>query len=174
MSESASRLPARPSLEQLHKQAKDLLRQYRAGNSGAADRFRACNPRFVSSDHGSPGLADAQFVIARESGFESWAKLKHHIESLPALTLEPFRKQASDLLAAIQSDDTDALQRLGDILGRTFSPQELGVYITQRLGALDAFTLDDARRLVARQYGFEDWTALVASIQQPPLLLKLG
>ena len=168
MSESHSRLSARPSLEQLHKQARDLLRQYRSGDPGAADRFRACNPRFVSSDHGRPVLADAQFVIARESGFESWARLKHHLESLPALTLEPFRQQASDLLGAIQSDDTDALQRLGDILGRTFSPQELGVYITQRLGALDVFTLDDARRLVARQYGFEDWPALATSLQRPP------
>ena len=31
MSDSAPHLPARPSLEQLRKQAKELLRQYRAG-----------------------------------------------------------------------------------------------------------------------------------------------
>jgi hypothetical protein len=39
MSESNAGLPARPSLEQLRKRAKELLRAARAGNSPAADRF---------------------------------------------------------------------------------------------------------------------------------------
>lgn len=56
-----SRLPARPSLEQLHKQAKELLR---------------------NSANSEMKLANAQFAIARKYGFESWARLKHHIESL--------------------------------------------------------------------------------------------
>ena len=68
MSDPVRRLPARPSLEQLHKQAKELLSQYRA-------------------DHGSMALADAQFVLAREYGFESWAKLKHHIEAMRSARL---------------------------------------------------------------------------------------
>ena len=41
MSEFVSRLPARPSLEQLRKQAKDLLRDYRTGDIAVAERFRA-------------------------------------------------------------------------------------------------------------------------------------
>src|SRR5580698_5192876 len=64
MSDSRSRLPARPSLEQLQKQAKELLRQYRAAGS----------PRDAV-------LADAQFAIARQYGFETWAKLKYHAAS---------------------------------------------------------------------------------------------
>ena len=76
----APRLPARPSLEQLHKQAKDLLRLYQAGDSAAVERFR----------DGAATLANAQFVIAREYGFESWAKLKHHVEGLHPPALEPF------------------------------------------------------------------------------------
>jgi hypothetical protein len=63
MSDVVRRLPARPSLEQLHKQAKELLRKYRAGQE-------------------SMTLADAQFALAREYGFESWAKLKHHVEAM--------------------------------------------------------------------------------------------
>jgi len=39
MSDSAPRLPAHPSLEQLHKQAKELLRQYRAGEQTARNAW---------------------------------------------------------------------------------------------------------------------------------------
>ena len=67
MPEFASRLPARPSPEQLRKQAKDLLREDRAGDTAVAERFRA-----VTKPPADPGvihaatLADAQFVLARE------------------------------------------------------------------------------------------------------------
>ena len=68
MSDAVRRLPARPSLEQLHKQAKELLREYRADQEGMT-------------------LAHAQFVLAREYGFESWAKLKYHIEAMRSAAL---------------------------------------------------------------------------------------
>ncbi len=54
-------LPARPSLEWLKKTAKDELQ-----------RLRAANPRAV--------LAEAQLALAREYGFDSWRKLKRHVE----------------------------------------------------------------------------------------------
>jgi ankyrin repeat protein len=78
MSESQSSLPARPSLEQLKKRAKELLRSIRAADPRAVTRLRghgARPPRDAS-------LADAQLVIAREHGFASWAKLKRHIQSI--------------------------------------------------------------------------------------------
>ena len=40
MSESASGLPARPSLEQLRKRAKELLRDARAGDADSMARLR--------------------------------------------------------------------------------------------------------------------------------------
>jgi hypothetical protein len=70
MSDSPSCLPARPSLEQLQKQAKELLKQHRAGERAALDRFLAVNMRSADSQ---PTLADAQFILAREYGFETWA-----------------------------------------------------------------------------------------------------
>jgi hypothetical protein len=57
------RLPERPSLEQLRKQAKEHL-----------ETLRAIDP--------STGLAAAQHALARESGFESWARLVHHVASV--------------------------------------------------------------------------------------------
>lgn len=73
----AKELPAHPSLDQYKKQAKDLLKSCQAGDAEAirrAERFKL-NPTEVS-------LAGAQFVIAREHGFESWPKFKKHIESI--------------------------------------------------------------------------------------------
>ena len=49
MSDSSSRLPARPSLEQLQKQARELLKQHRAGETAALElgQFR-CEPGWDS------------------------------------------------------------------------------------------------------------------------------
>ena len=76
MAVSASRsLPSRPSLEQLRKQAKDLVDAWRAGDVLARERVRAHKPQARE-----PLLADAQFVLAREYGFDSWPKLAHYVE----------------------------------------------------------------------------------------------
>src|SRR3954453_19146478 len=65
-------LPARPDLEQLRHQAKDLLRSANQGDPNALARIRAISDRVI--------LASAQLAIAREYGFESWPKLKREVE----------------------------------------------------------------------------------------------
>ncbi len=72
MSDIAPRLPARPSIEQLRKQAKELLKQYQAGEPSAVERLAKLGSR-------NPCLADAQYIIARECGFEDWTKLKEQV-----------------------------------------------------------------------------------------------
>src|SRR5688572_8254701 len=80
MSDPTSRLPGRPSLEQLRKRAKDLLRAVRAGVTAAIARFRDTDPRLgAAADSKDAILADAQLVIAREHGFRSWGQLVHHL-----------------------------------------------------------------------------------------------
>jgi len=115
MSDSAPRLPLHPSFEQLQKQAKELLKDYRAGDSQARERFRA-----VKSDAGEANLADAQFVIAREYGFDSWAKLKHHVESLPPAGFEQYEQLAKALAAAYSTADVDAIRKLNWDYGTSF------------------------------------------------------
>ena len=78
MSESHPSLPARPSLEQLKKRAKELLRAIRAADPAAVARLGA----HLSRHAGDAALADAQLVIAREHGFASWARLKRHVQSV--------------------------------------------------------------------------------------------
>src|SRR5579864_4683528 len=74
-------LPARPNLEQYKKQAKDLVRDYRAGDPAALRRVHRHHPRFSTNLQHVP-LTDAQLVIAREHGFESWPKFAAHIRHL--------------------------------------------------------------------------------------------
>jgi len=94
-------LPARPNLEHLKKQAKDLLHDFQQGDPEAIQRLSAS---------GNPKLADAQHAIALEYGFASWPKLKEHIESL-ARPVDP----AEALTAAVQSNDA---ARLSQVLQR--------------------------------------------------------
>src|SRR6188474_2464335 len=83
-SQSSAPLPERPNLEQLKKQAKSLLHAARAAEASALERFRLL-PAFARksvAELGAAGLAlhDAQSVIAREHGFESWNALREHVE----------------------------------------------------------------------------------------------
>src|SRR5258708_1882699 len=121
MSDSASRLPAHPSLEQLRKQAKELLRQYRAGETTALERFRAASPR--RDDHGvsqSVALADAQFVIAREYGFETWAKLKHHVEALRPSGIAQYERLSREVAEAYSSGDVNSIREINSNYGTSF------------------------------------------------------
>jgi hypothetical protein len=80
-------LPSNPSLEHLKYQAKDLLEALSQGNIEAIARTREFHPKCarMSDDEirsSKLSLADAQLIIAREYGFESWPKLKHQVESV--------------------------------------------------------------------------------------------
>lgn len=84
---SIKALPHHPSLEQYKKQAKDLLRDCRLDLPGALSRVQQHHPRFSIRPESEPpvtrvSLTDAQLVIAREHGFESWPKFAAHIETL--------------------------------------------------------------------------------------------
>lgn len=101
-------LSARPSLEQLRNQAKDLRKQFLAGEPAAVERVRAFHP---DSNHPGPGefrLHEAQFVLAREYGFASWARLKEHVESILLETGEPMEL----LKQAFHADDASWLRKL--------------------------------------------------------------
>ncbi len=71
------RLPKQPSLEQLRKQAKDLLEQYRAADPAAVAEVQQFERR---PDPAAFALNDAQRVLARAYGYESWPKLKAFVD----------------------------------------------------------------------------------------------
>ena len=97
-------LPAKPNLEHLKKQAKQLLHNVRLGDPDAVERFRTLGP-VPAAD--SPDLSDAQHAIAREYGFASWPKLKEHVDAM-ARALVP-----AELLArAVCDSDAGKVARI--------------------------------------------------------------
>lgn len=80
------RLPRKPSLDHLKKQAKDLLSRHREGDPEAVARVQATLPRAVPD---SLRLHDAQACIARDYGFASWTELKRFVALSSAQTSDP-------------------------------------------------------------------------------------
>ena len=106
-------LPARPSLEQYKKQAKELLKAYRSADVESIRRVKRNHPRFASLaepglEIGKFALADAQLVIAREHGFESWPKFAKQIEVINSQMAAESDPLAAFIDAAIWHGTRDA------------------------------------------------------------------
>src|SRR4029450_5136691 len=97
----ARALPDRPDLAQYKKQAKDLLRAWRGGDPEAIARVTTQHPRLRSrgaSPDAAFQLADAQLVIAREHGDDSWAAFAARIAAIAGAPPVPPRKLHHDSL----------------------------------------------------------------------------
>jgi ankyrin repeat protein len=97
----ARRLPAKPNLNQLKKQAKDLLKAFQAGESLAIEEVRAHYPEAIGAPEGFQ-LADAQLVLARSYGLQSWPKLKAFVDGV---TISRF-------MDAVKSGDTEPVRAM--------------------------------------------------------------
>ena len=141
------RLPARPSLEQLRKQAKELSRS-----------------------EGIP-LAAAQLRLAGSYGFESWPRLVHHVAAVSPSGLAIYDRLAQQLAAAYTTGDFTAIREINWELGTSFVWDRDLTQMQARLSGWFAaehrtpeLAIADARRLIARQMGFDTWDALVRSL----------
>jgi ankyrin repeat protein len=108
------------NLEQLRKQAKELVRAARAGDADAAARLGGRPPI----------LASAQLALAREHGYRSWPALVQALEADPdafvVAATSRRRDRADAMLAARPELERDRWARL--VLGRGWDgdPNELG------------------------------------------------
>jgi hypothetical protein len=114
---SSRTLPARPSLAKLKRQARELQRDHTEGRASAAARVAAHHPRLK----GRPprevlahplALADAQLVLAREYSFESWAALKHRVETGKRVAAFQPHPRFAEALAALDAGDAGRLRAL--------------------------------------------------------------
>ena len=80
------RLPVRPDLDQLQRQAKELLRAIHAGDADAVAELREHHPESMAP--ASAKLADAQFVLARSYNASSWTRLVHAVQLAEAIWLD--------------------------------------------------------------------------------------
>src|SRR5215469_12888613 len=99
------KLPARPSLESLRKQAKKLARGIAAGDAGAIDRARAQLPQTKLP----LSQRDAQLVLAREYGFPGWKDLIKEVKRRLGSGLEWAVSQAR---RCIHENDIEGLRQL--------------------------------------------------------------
>lgn len=163
MSDRHFELPDHPDLEYYRKQAKHLLRSYADGDAVAQARVadvlgdRAAE-RFL--------LSDAQFVLAQEHGFRTWAEFRADIESQRTTGDRPvsrlwgmapgsYASLADTLLTDLRRNDPGALRRLR-------------AYVPRYAAATDAATaeLRDARLIIARELGFPTWPELVSRAEK--------
>ena len=147
MSDTPRSLPPRPSLEQLRKQAKDRL---------------ASMP--------NAKLADAQFALACEYGFDCWPKLVRHVEGLHSPAIAQHDRMAHDMVAAYRNRDEAAAARLNELFHSAITVDQIQDFIRNRLfnrtggqDMLEAFDVSAARVLVAGLFGFESWDDLLAT-----------
>lgn len=87
------RLPNRPHLDQLKKQAKDLLAAYKSGDPAALARLREFLPAAAAKDDETIGnlalrLHDGQSCVAREYGFASWRDLSSFVAARRAYSID--------------------------------------------------------------------------------------
>ena len=102
---STSRLPVRPSLESLRKQAKKLARDIVAGNAVGIARARAQ----LSKVELPLSQRDAQWVLAREYGFPGWKDLVKEVERRLGRGLEWAVSEARHI---IHDNDVEGLRQL--------------------------------------------------------------
>jgi ankyrin repeat protein len=110
-------LPERPSLAQLKLQAKELQRVHSERRQAAAARMIANHPRYAHASvqgvlDAPLRLADAQLIIAREYGFQSWAALKHVVETESRVAKYTSHPRFNQAVAAIDAGDLKTLEAL--------------------------------------------------------------
>ena len=88
-----------PDLEQLKRQAKELLDDYRASSPETVAEVDAYHRTATPATF---ALHDAQFVLARSYGFESWPKLKAAVDGVTAVKLHE----------AVESGDLETTRHL--------------------------------------------------------------
>jgi ankyrin repeat protein len=143
-------LPSAPSLEQLRKRAKDLLRAHRNDDAEAHARVAAHHPGARDRASDELNLSDAQLVIAREHGFASWPRLRAYADRVAA--------HGPNLQHAFHDDLAYYEGRAGGLLASAQDGTPGAVQAFERLGAPP--TEAGARTVVARMHGFASWPAL--------------
>ena len=110
------RFPPNPNVAQLKKQAKDLLEAHRARSREACERISEQFPKLAGAPYETVAdaafcLQDAQLVIAREYGFESWPKLRAFVESELAEVAQALTGDGVELVRQVSAMHTPVLIR---------------------------------------------------------------
>jgi hypothetical protein len=148
-----------PGLEYHRKQAKALLKACAAGDPQALARFRQHHPRIENGSGlpAAPRLSDAQLVVAREQGFESWPRFVKHLRNQAAEDAAAWIWKAAE--RAVISADAEALA----LLLRDYPQLRTQPPPTYGSGGLRPdYSLPDARAIITREHHFASWEECAA------------
>jgi ankyrin repeat protein len=167
----AAEFPSATNLARETARAAQLLKDTRAGDAVAAARFRYSHARFAwltdERIRDAARVIDARFVVAREYGFSSWARLREYLEALggkrevrqPFETdLQYYRDRAAGMLSVFGSGERNAVR-----LVRVFHPNYANASEPEIRGA--KLTQTDAELILAREHGFETFEAFARYIE---------
>jgi ankyrin repeat protein len=160
-------LRERPDLDQLKHQAKELLEAFRAGDAEAAKEVHA---HYHDANAESFALHDAQLVIARAYGFESWAKLKAYVEGANVRRLsDAVRSGDLQTVRAILNVRPELAQAglLAAVLGR--APEMVRVLVQHGANArVGVYPHRDATNplTIAAERGYDDIVAIIETEEQ--------
>ena len=163
MSDLHFELPGHPNLEYYRKQAKHLQHTYETGD--AAARVRVAD---VLGDRAAERflLSDAQFVLAQEHGFQTWAEFRAHVQSQRTTGDQPVSGRTL-IGSSTYTSLADAL--LTDLRrNKPGALQGLRAYVPRHAAATHGSTaeLRDARLIIARELGFPTWRELVSGAEK--------
>ena len=155
---------SRRTLESLRNEARRWLKQLRAGDSTARERFERALPRFTSV----PSLRDVQHALAREHGYAGWTSLKQAAERAPReRSLARYEAAADALLEAYRTGAPEAMERHYSYTWHRRAWAAMRTYVQLDLGKRPPrpgedveITIDDAKYLVAVEHGFASWNDL--------------
>lgn len=156
-------LPARPDPNLLRKQAKKLLKLYRAKSTVALSEVSLYHPQPASFS----GLRDAQLVVARSYGFSGWKELNEAVAriSIEAKTLSE-KATLFIQLGCVQYNGDDTLrnyQRARDLLSAYPEIAEFSFHaalVANNLPAV-AKAIESDRTLASSSGGPLGWPALL-------------
>ncbi|MFI5209460.1 MAG: hypothetical protein ACHQ2E_03355, partial [Gemmatimonadales bacterium] len=167
-------LTPRHSLESFRKEAKRWLAGLRRGEAEARLRLERALPGISTT----PTLRDIQHALAREHGFSGWPGLKEALAARAgraAWALAQYEEMAGALLEAYRTGTPAAMERHWALTWHRRPWRGMRTYVQLDLGRQagaagqdDDITLDDARYLVAREHGFENWQALATHCAAAP------
>lgn len=160
-------LPAHPSIAYDRKQAKALLAALRAGDASALERASEHLARSGAREADAWTLADTQRIVAREYGLPTWPRLVAYLADLERQRHAPRHNRVDEPLEQLERRAEFVLRRHSQ--RDEYVAREMAQYLPQCYGKpfaeifATAIMLDDARLVVARQYRYASWGALVES-----------
>src|SRR6516162_1316438 len=93
------KLAEKPDIDQLRRQAKELFDGFRRDEPDAVKEVRLF---YYSPDRNTFALHDAQLVLARSYGFDSWPKLKAYVDGM----------NVSRLIEAVKANDLEQVRKI--------------------------------------------------------------